>query len=107
MPGTSVQQGDIGEEEKERIRNMQLDKSKSDDSDSGEAMVGEVSRESKSDDSDSGEAMVGEVSQEAPTPIRESGEESEGTRDDSSCSSYMKGLEKNYEEIARLSELQP
>ena len=80
MPGTSVQQGDIGEEEKERIRNMQLDKSKSDDSDSGEAMVGEVSRESKSDDSDSGEVMVGEVSQEAPTPIRESGEESEGTR---------------------------
>ena len=88
MPGTSVQQGDIGEEEKEWIRNMQLNKSKSDDSDSGEAMVGEVSRE-------------------APTPIRESGEESEGTRDDSSCSSYMKGLEKNYEEIARLSELQP
>ena len=61
MPGTSVQQGDIGEEEKERIRNMQLD-------------------ESESDESDSGEAMVGEVSREAPTPIRESGEESEGTR---------------------------
>ena len=29
MPGTSVQQGDIGEEEKERIRNMQLDESES------------------------------------------------------------------------------
>ena len=29
MPGTSVRQGDIGEEEKERIRNMQLDESKS------------------------------------------------------------------------------
>ena len=57
MPGTSVQQGDISEEEKERIRNMQLD-------------------ESKSDDSDSGEAMVGEVSREAPTPIRESGSSS-------------------------------
>ena len=30
MPGTSVQQGDISEEEKEWIRNMQLDESKSD-----------------------------------------------------------------------------
>ena len=39
MPGTSVQQGDIGEEEKERIRNMQLDESESDDSDSSDAMV--------------------------------------------------------------------
>ena len=29
MPGTSVQQGDISEEEKERIRNMQLDESES------------------------------------------------------------------------------
>ena len=29
MPGTSVPQGDIGEEEKERIRNMQLDESES------------------------------------------------------------------------------
>ena len=29
MPGTSVQQGDIGEKEKERIRNMQLDESES------------------------------------------------------------------------------
>ena len=45
MPGTSVQQGDIGEEEKAQIRNMQLNKSKSDDSDSGDAMVDEVSRE--------------------------------------------------------------
>ena len=45
MPGTSVQQGDIGKEEKERIRNVQLDESESDDSDStGDAMVGEVSR---------------------------------------------------------------
>ena len=35
MPGTSVRQGDIGEEGKERIRNMQLDKS-----DSGDGMVG-------------------------------------------------------------------
>ena len=88
MPGTSVQQGDIGEEEKERIRNMQLD-------------------ENESDDSDSGEAMVGEVSRETPTRIREGGEESEGTNDDGGCSSYAEGLQKNYEEIARLSELQP
>ena len=29
MPGTSVQQGDISDEEKERIRNMQLDESES------------------------------------------------------------------------------
>ena len=88
MPGTSVLQGDIGEEEKEWIRNMQLD-------------------ESESDDSDSGDAVVGKVSRETPTRIRERGEESEGTSDDGRCSSYAKGLEKNYEEIARLSELQP
>ena len=73
---------------KEWIRNMQLD-------------------ESESDDSDSGDAKVGEVSLETPTRIRERGEESEGTSDDGRCSSYAKGLEKNYEEIARLSELQP
>lgn len=29
MPRTSVQQGDIGDEEKERTRNMQLDESRS------------------------------------------------------------------------------
>ena len=73
---------------KEWIRNMQLD-------------------ESESDDSDSGDAKVGEVSRETPTRIRERGEESEGTSDDGRCSSYAKVLEKNYEEIARLSELQP
>ena len=88
MPGTSVQQGDISEEEKEWIRNMQLD-------------------ESKSDGSDSGDAMVDEVSREKPTRIQENGEESEGTSDDDGCSNYAKRLEKNYEEIARLSELQP
>ena len=73
MPGTSVQQGDIGKEEKERIRNVQLD-------------------ESESDDSDSGDAMVGEVSRKTPTRIRGSGEEGEGTSDDGGCSSYAKGL---------------
>lgn len=59
------------------------------------------------DDSDSGDAVVGEVSRETPTRIGESGEESEGTSGDDVCSSYARGLEKNYEEIARLSELQP
>ena len=83
VPETARSHDTFDNEERERIQNLTMD------------------------DSDSGNAMVGEVSQETPAQIRESGEESEGTDDDDCCSSYTKGLEKNYEEIARLSELQP
>lgn len=83
VPVAARSHSTFDEQERERIRNLTMD------------------------DSDSGDAMVGEVSRETPTRIRESGEESEGTSDDDGCSSYAKGLEKNYEEIARLSELQP
>lgn len=47
------------------------------------------------DDSDSGDVMVGEVSRETPTRIRESGEENKGTSDDDGCSSNANGLDKN------------
>ena len=83
VPETARSHDTFDDEERERIRNLTMD------------------------DSDSGDAMVGEVSRETPAQIRESGEESEGTDDDDCCSSYTKGLENNYEEIARLSELQP
>ena len=71
------------DEERERIRNLNMD------------------------DSDSGDAMVGEASREMSSQLQESGDESEGTDDDDFCPSYTRGLEKNYEEIDRLSELQP
>ena len=71
------------DEERERIRNLTMD------------------------DSDSGNAVVDDASLETPAQSRESGEESDGTSDDGDGSSYAKELEKSYEEIVRLSELQP
>ena len=71
------------DEERERIRNFTMD------------------------DSDSGDAMVDEVSRETPARNQESGEESEGTSDDDYTSSYAKGWERSYEEIVRLREQQP
>ena len=59
------------------------------------------------DDSDSGDAVVDDASLETPAQSRESGEESDGTSDDGDGSSYEKELERSYEEIVRLSELQP
>ena len=67
-------------EERERIRNLTMD------------------------ESDSGDAMVDDASLKMPAQSRESGKESDGTSDDGS--SYAKELERSYEEIVRLSELQ-
>jgi len=41
------------------------------------------------------EPTMGEVYRKTPAKL-DSGEDSKGTSDDDSCSSYMKGLEKNY-----------
>lgn len=49
MPGTSVQQGDIGEEEKERIRNMQLDESESEQEGSEQTVIEDSSVEGESE----------------------------------------------------------
>lgn len=84
-PVPETVQGDttFDDEERERIRNFNMD------------------------DSDSGDAMVDEDSQETPARNQESGEESEGTSDNDDNSSYAKGWERSYEEIARLREQQP
>ena len=58
-------------------------------------------------DSDGGDAMVNEESRETPAQNQESGEESEGTSDNDDNSSYVKGWERSYEEISRLREQQP
>ena len=84
-PVPEMVQGDttFDDEERERIRNFKMD------------------------ESDSGDAMVDEDSQETPARNQESGEESEGTSDNDGNSSYAKGWERSYEEIARLCEQQP
>jgi len=73
VPEMARSHNTFDDEERERIRNLNMD------------------------DSDSGDAMVGEASREMPSQPREGGEESEGTDDDDSCPSYMRGLGKNYE----------